>query len=85
MRICGGANMDVDQCFYGAVTVGERGQVVIPVEARNQLGIKPGDKVLILKHPVYSGLVVTKIEAFQGFLDEFSSTLDRMKAMAGEQ
>ncbi len=34
--------------FYGAVTVGERGQVVIPSGAREDMGIKPGDKLIVL-------------------------------------
>ena len=84
MRICGGGRLDVDECFYGAVTVGERGQIVIPAEARTQLGIKPGDKILILRHPVYEGLVMTKLEAFSGFVEEFSQTLEKVKQMAGE-
>jgi len=68
----------MDDCFYGAVTVGERGQIVIPAEARTELGIKPGDKLLIMKHPVYQGLMIAKIDALKGFLDEFSKGLDRM-------
>lgn len=69
---------NMDDCFYGAATVGERGQVVIPSEARAELGIKPGDKLLIMKHPVYDGLMIAKIDALKGFLDEFSKGLDRM-------
>lgn len=34
--------------FFGAVTVGERGQIVIPQEARRLFKISPGDKLLIL-------------------------------------
>jgi AbrB family looped-hinge helix DNA binding protein len=33
--------------FYGAVTVGERGQVAIPVAARRDFAVKPGDKLLV--------------------------------------
>jgi AbrB family looped-hinge helix DNA binding protein len=33
--------------FYGSVTVSERGQVVIPVDARKDFGIKTGDKLLV--------------------------------------
>jgi AbrB family looped-hinge helix DNA binding protein len=33
--------------FYGSVTVSERGQVVIPVEARRDFGIRTGDKLLV--------------------------------------
>lgn len=34
--------------FFGAVSVGERGQIVIPKEARKVFNINPGDKLLIL-------------------------------------
>lgn len=33
--------------FYGAVTIGEKGQVVIPSEAREAMGLKKGDKLLV--------------------------------------
>jgi AbrB family looped-hinge helix DNA binding protein len=33
--------------FYGSVTVSERGQIVIPAEARNDFGIDTGDKLLV--------------------------------------
>jgi len=33
--------------FYGAVTVSERGQIVIPADARRDFAIKPGDKLLV--------------------------------------
>lgn len=39
------------RAFYGAVTVGERGQVVIPAEARRDHGITPGDKLIVLGSP----------------------------------
>ena len=33
--------------FYGAITVSERGQIVIPAEARRDFGIEVGDKLLV--------------------------------------
>ena len=33
--------------FYGSVTVSERGQIVIPVEARKDFNIDTGDKILV--------------------------------------
>ena len=33
--------------FYGSVTVSERGQIVIPVDARKDFNIKTGDKLLV--------------------------------------
>jgi len=34
--------------LVGTVTVGPKGQVVIPVEAREKMGVKPGDKLIAL-------------------------------------
>jgi AbrB family looped-hinge helix DNA binding protein len=33
--------------FYGTTTLGKKGQVVIPIEARKAMGIKKGDKLLV--------------------------------------
>ena len=46
---------------FGTAKVGDRGQIVIPKEAREFFGIEPGDTLLILgKHE--TGLIVTKPE-----------------------
>ena len=36
-----------DEQFYGTATLGEKGQVVIPAKARESMGIKKGDKLLV--------------------------------------
>ena len=65
--------------FYGSVTVGERGQIVIPAEARNEMDINPGDKLLVMKHPIHKGLVVVKFEAMKEFLEELDHGLDQVR------
>jgi AbrB family looped-hinge helix DNA binding protein len=65
-----------DECFYGSVTVGERGQIVIPADARAEMGIQQGDKLLIMKHPAHHGLMVFKIDSARAFLDDFNKMLD---------
>ncbi len=34
--------------FYGAITVSDRGQIVIPADARRDFNIEVGDKLLVL-------------------------------------
>lgn len=34
--------------LVGTVTIGPKGQVVIPVEAREKMGVQPGDKLIAL-------------------------------------
>jgi AbrB family looped-hinge helix DNA binding protein len=33
--------------YYGSTTVSERGQIVIPAEARREMGLEPGTKLLL--------------------------------------
>jgi AbrB family looped-hinge helix DNA binding protein len=47
--------------LYGTTTIGERGQIVIPAEARKQFGLKPGDQVIALGNKV--GKMLTFIKA----------------------
>lgn len=60
----------LEEFFYGAVTVGERGQVVIPVEARKRMGVHPGDKLLVFGHPHAPGLVLARVGDVQAFFGQ---------------
>jgi len=68
--------------FFGAGTVGERGQIVIPAEARKAYGIETGDKLLIMGTPDKKGLWLGKIEdirAFHAIMTMFLSQLDQVE------
>ncbi len=45
--------------IFGTAKVGEKGQIVIPKEARNLFGINAGDTLLILGDEK-TGIIVTK-------------------------
>lgn len=45
--------------IFGTVKIGEKGQIVIPKEAREIFGIRPGDTLLILGDET-SGIIVTR-------------------------
>jgi AbrB family looped-hinge helix DNA binding protein len=47
---------------YGVVTVSEKGQIVIPVDARRDLNIKAGDKLIVLKRKDNAGLTLIKLD-----------------------
>ncbi|MFN7172218.1 MAG: AbrB/MazE/SpoVT family DNA-binding domain-containing protein [Fimbriimonadaceae bacterium] len=65
----------IDQLFYGAVTMGERGQIVIPVEARHELEMVAGDKLLIIRHPDGDGLMLFKLEHARQFLKQLEEMI----------
>ena len=52
--------------LFGSVKVGERGQIVIPKEAREIFGIKQGDILLVLGD-VERGIALVKADALQEF------------------
>ena len=50
--------------IFGTVKVGERGQIVIPKEARDIFKIEPGDNLLVLGDSK-KGLAITKQNAIE--------------------
>jgi len=65
----------VAQLFYGSVTLGERGQVVIPAEARKVFNMQPGDKLLVFGHPAGWGILVSKVDDLQQALADMQHQL----------
>jgi len=55
--------------LYGSMTVSPKGQVVIPANARKELGINSGDTLLLFKtFPGLPGVVLLKAEAVEEIL-----------------
>jgi len=62
---------ELEEMFAGSVTLGERGQVVIPADARELMGLQAGDKLLAFCHPSKQMVClckVTMIERMRNFL-----------------
>lgn len=74
-----------DQQFWGSATVGERGQVVIPADARQELDIKPGDKLLIFSGMHGSSLNVMKAEQVTEFVSRAMAKLTKMEEIARKE
>lgn len=55
-----------DKHIFGLVTLGERGQVVLPKKARDTFQLKPGDSLLVLgdTSPERSGLALIRSDTF---------------------
>lgn len=54
--------------IFGICRVGEKGQIVIPKEARTLFNINPGDSVVLLGD-VKKGIAVVKAEVFESVAD----------------
>ena len=58
----------------GPVTVGDKGQIVIPVRARRVFRIKPGDQLMVLGEEG-RGLALVDIRFFMAAAEEFKNGL----------
>lgn len=67
--------MSAKDKLYGTTTIGAKGQVVIPAQARKELNLKPGDQMIVMgKFGKVLGLV--KAEAMAGFIDTIMENLE---------
>jgi AbrB family looped-hinge helix DNA binding protein len=56
--------------MFGVVTVGDKGQIVIPVRARRIFGIKPGDQLMVLGEDG-KGLALTDARLFMSVAEAY--------------
>ena len=74
--------MSAKDKVYGTTTIGAKGQVVIPAQARKELNLKPGDQLLVMgKFGKVLGLM--KTEAMSQFVETVMKNLEG-SGMEGE-
>ncbi len=61
--------------FYGATTIGERGQVVIPAEARKDYDLTPSTKVMVFGGSGNHALFIIKAESVSEMLAQASQLI----------
>lgn len=59
--------------FIGISKVGEKGQIVIPKEARDMFDIKPGDSIIVLCDKA-KGIALLKATTIEDLTDKVFST-----------
>jgi AbrB family looped-hinge helix DNA binding protein len=65
-----------DTRLYGTVKVGDRGQVVIPAEARKELDIKPGDLLFVMAGRNRRGIAMVKADAMRELAEKIMQGLE---------
>lgn len=62
--------------YIGISKVGEKGQIVIPKEAREMFGIKPGDSLVILCDKK-KGIAILKSDVIESSIDDIIKTNEK--------
>lgn len=70
--------------LYGTATVGTKGQVVIPSDAREELDIKPGDRLYVVGSPTKKFVGFIKEEQFRQLLEHITDNVESYKAALSE-
>ena len=63
--------------LWGTVTLGDRGQIVIPKPARDKFGLKGGDRLIVATDEV--GIALFPAEFFENKMQEFMKELSKEK------
>ncbi|MCX5696827.1 MAG: AbrB/MazE/SpoVT family DNA-binding domain-containing protein [Candidatus Omnitrophica bacterium] len=65
---------------YGSVTIGERGQLVIPAVLRKALNIKPGDQLMVFAKLDKKIISLIHARDFSQFLDKAGKLISKLEA-----
>jgi len=72
-----------DMHSLSVATVGTKGQIVIPLEIREELSINPGDKIVLLARGK-KAVVLLPMDGMQEWLDKLSADFDHIRNVVSE-
>lgn len=67
--------------LYGTATVGTKGQVVIPAEARAEMGITSGDRLYVIGSPEGGFLGLLKEESLDSIMQHLSEQIENFRVL----
>ncbi len=68
-----------DKQLFGTATVGTKGQVVIPADARDALGIESGDRLYVVGSVEKKWVGFIKEEQFREVLNHLTDNIEQYK------
>lgn len=71
--------------LYGTATVGSKGQIVIPAEAREELGIKTGDRLYVVSAMHGAGVVFLKEEMLEDMVAQLTAQVEVFRELKNKE
>jgi AbrB family looped-hinge helix DNA binding protein len=68
--------------LYDMVTLGERGQIVIPAQARKDFGLQSGDRLMVVKGLVNGTMILVDTKHMTQAFSQLLNSISRMKNIA---
>jgi|TARA_B100001250_G_C19442994_1_gene632614 AbrB family looped-hinge helix DNA binding protein len=66
--------------LYGTATIGTKGQVVIPADAREELNLKTGDKLYVINTMHGGGVMFLKEDMLEDIVAHLSEQIEGFRA-----
>jgi AbrB family looped-hinge helix DNA binding protein len=71
--------------LYGTATVGTKGQIVIPADAREELGIKTGDRLYVVNAMHGAGVVFLKEESLESMVEQLTTQIETFRDLKNKK
>lgn len=71
--------------LYGTATVGAKGQVVIPVDARQELEIATGDRLYVIGSPESGFVGFLKEDSLESLVQHLTAQVESIRALKQEK
>jgi len=65
--------------FYGSTTVGERGQIVLPVKLRKDFKMNKGDMLLVIGNPEGCRIILVNPDTINEHLEMITQNINQIK------
>ena len=69
---------DHSDLYFTTVTVGKKGQIIIPAKLRKELSIAPEEQLVILSSPQQDGFAVLKTQSLIGMQEVFKKLTEQI-------
>jgi AbrB family looped-hinge helix DNA binding protein len=63
--------------IYGTTTMNEKGQIVIPAEARGELGLAAGSRLMVMRAPFGDVIIVVKTEVLEAQIQSWTESINK--------
>ena len=70
--------------LYGTATVGTKGQIVIPADAREEFGIAPGERLYVVGVSEKKVMVLIKEEQMNQFVEQATGDVEDLRTKINE-
>lgn len=70
-----------DKKLFGTATVGTKGQVVIPADAREAFGIKPGDRLYVIGSTKAGWIGLLKEDQLRAMVEHLTDNIEQYRTV----